>query len=81
VHNVFAVLEETGKIWILPLEAHEEAGIDGSRSDALVSLPESLCNQDMPSTSSFRFDPSGDRLFAIDPRGKIVVSEFEKQEG
>lgn len=73
------MLEETGKIFILPLEAHEEAGIHGCESDALVSLPESLCKQEVPSTSSFRFDPSGDRLFAIDPRGKIIVTDFEKQ--
>lgn len=79
-HNIIAVLEETGKISILPLEAHEKAGIHGSDDDALAVLPEVLCKQDNPSPSCLHFDPTGERLFAIDPKGKIIIAEFEEVE-
>ena len=76
-HDVLAVLEDSGNISILSLKSHENGGICGEEGDA-VRLSEALCKQEKPSTSCLQFDPDGERLFAIDPRGKIIVTEFEK---
>ena len=76
-HNIFAVLEDCGRISILALDAHEQGGIHSPQADADI-LSVSLSKQDRPSMSCLVFDPSGSRLFAVDPKGKIVVAEFEK---
>ncbi len=75
-HHVLAVLEDSGKISILSLMGHEEGGICGE-GDA-ERLSEALCKQEKPSTSCLRFDPDGERLFAVDPRGKIIITDFER---
>ena len=76
-HNVLAVLEDSGDISIISLKSHEKGGICGGEGDA-ERLSEALCKQEKPSTSCLRFDPDSGRLFAIDPKGKIIVTDFEK---
>ena len=41
-------------------------------------LSDALFKQEKPSTSCLQFDPDGERLFAIDPKGKIIITDFEK---
>ena len=76
-HNVLAVLEETGKIYILRLDAHEDGGIHSPELDA-GKLAVRLAKQETPSANCLRFDPDGERLFAVDIKGKIIIVEFEK---
>lgn len=82
VANVYAVLEKTGKIVILRLTGHEEGGIC-SRDEAPLKVKASLCGTSGPraSTSCMRFDPSGKRLFAVDPEGTLLVVTFRPEEG
>ena len=75
-HNVLAVLENLGKISILSLKSDEMGGICGE-GDA-ERLSDALFKQEKPSTSCLQFDPDGERLFAIDPKGKIIITDFEK---
>ena len=74
-HNVLATLEDSGKISILSLKNHERGGICGE--DDAERLSEALHKHEKPSTSCLRFDPAGERLFAIDIKGKIIMTEFE----
>ena len=76
-HHLFAVLEDSGRLSVLRLDKHDHGGIHSRDQDAEI-LAHSLCKQDRPLTNCIRFDPSGSRLFAVDPKGKIVVTEFEK---
>ena len=76
-HDVLAVLEDSGNISILSLENHEKGGICGEEGEP-KRLPEALCREEKPSTSCLRFDPDGEKLFAIDRKGKIIVTKFEK---
>ena len=76
-HDVLAVLEDSGRISILSLKSHEKEGICGEVDAA--SLSQSLHKQEKPSTSCLRFDLAGERLWAVDPRGKIVWTGFEKR--
>ena len=76
-HNLFAVLEDSGRLSVLRLDKHEDGGIHSPDEDAEI-LAHSLCKQERPLTDCLRFDPSGRFLFAVDPKGKIVVTEFEK---
>lgn len=73
-HHVFAVLEETGKISILPLRAGEKGGICGIRGDVQY-LTKALNS----ASSALRFDPDGERLFAVDAQGRILITEFERR--
>lgn len=75
-HHVFAVLEDSGKLSILRLDKHNDGGIYSPGKAEI--LEHSLCKQDRPLTRCLRFDPSGS-LFGIDRKGKIVVTEFEKE--
>ena len=75
-HNVLAVLERSGVISVLSLKSHETGGICGEGHAKRLS--EALFKQEKPSTSCLHFDPDGERLFAIDPKGKIIITEFEK---
>ncbi len=75
-HHIFTILETSGRLSTLPLDKHEDGGIY-SPEDAEI-LPHSLCKQDRPLMDCLRFDPTGSCLFAVDPEGKIVVTEFEK---
>ena len=75
-HNVLAVLEDSGEISVLSLKSHEMGGICGEEGDA-ERLSQALCKQEKPSASCLQFDPDGERLFAIDPSGKIIITEFK----
>ena len=80
---MLAVLEETGKISIMHLQAHKEAGMtsymeDGTGDDKLIRLPEALCKQYPPLSSCMRFDPSGDRLYAVDPKGRVIIVNLKE---
>ncbi|KAF6233806.1 hypothetical protein HO173_008018 [Letharia columbiana] len=77
-HHIFAVLEDSGRLSVLRLNRHDDGGIHSPDGDAEI-LAHSLCKQDRPLTDCLRFDPSGSFLFAVDPKGKIVVTEFEKE--
>lgn len=76
-HHIFAILENSGKISILNLANHDDGGIY-SADDAEV-LSHSLCKQDRPLTECLRFDPSGSFLYAVDPKGTIIITEFEER--
>lgn len=54
-----------------------QGGISGKGNDVMVA-GETLARQERPSAGCMRFDPGGDRLFAVDPKGKLVVVEFER---
>ena len=75
-HHIFAVLEETGKLYFLPLDAHENGGIYSPETTA-SELPASLSQQRERSPTCLRFVPSGNLLFAVDPKGSLIVFEFE----
>lgn len=77
-HHVFAILEDSGRISVLRLDKHDDGGIHSSDEDAEI-LPHFLCKQDRPLTDCLRFDPSGSALFAVDPKGKIIVTELAKE--
>lgn len=74
-HDVLAVLEDSGEISILSLKNHEKGGICGEGNAERLS--EALYKHEKPSTSCLRFDPAGERLFAIDTKGKIIMTDFE----
>ena len=75
-YHVLAALEKSGGISILSLKSHKMGGICGA-GDA-KRLSETLFNkQEKPSASCLQFDPEGERLFAIDQRGKIIITDFE----
>ncbi|KAL9127791.1 MAG: hypothetical protein Q9217_003397 [Psora testacea] len=76
-HNILAVLGETGEISILQLDAHEDGGIHSQEKEAL-KVSQQLAEQERPSASCLRFDPEGERLFAVDNKGMVVIVEFEK---
>lgn len=77
-HHVFAVLEDSGRLSVLRLDRRDGGGIHSPDEDAEI-LAHSLCKQDRPLTDCLRFDPSGSCLFAVDPKGSIVVTEFAKE--
>ncbi|KAL8732601.1 MAG: hypothetical protein Q9166_002574 [cf. Caloplaca sp. 2 TL-2023] len=73
VANKLAVLTQSGKILTLDLTGHEEGGIC-SRNDTPVSVCKVKNSEATP--TCLRFDPSGTRLFAVDPEGNLVVVMF-----
>ena len=75
-HHIFAVLEASGRLSILRLDNHKDGGIYSRSGDEAEILKHSLCKLDRPLTDCLRFDSSGSMLFAVDPKGKIVVTEF-----
>ena len=77
-HHAFAVLEDSGRLSVLRLDKHDDGGIHSPDEDTEI-LQHSLCKQDRPLTQCLRFDPSGSFLYAVDAKGKIVVTEFAKQ--
>ncbi|KAL8951014.1 MAG: hypothetical protein Q9222_002990 [Ikaeria aurantiellina] len=81
IANKFAVMEKTGKILILDLNRHELGGICSRHSKPEV-LGVSLCElkTSRATTSCLRFDPSGTRLFALDPEGKLITATFAIEE-
>ncbi|KAL8704700.1 MAG: hypothetical protein Q9201_002162 [Fulgogasparrea decipioides] len=80
VANIFAVLEKSGRILILHLTGHEDGGVtslstrDGKPESLQVSLNQVQSLR--TSTQRMRFDPSGEKLYAVDPEGKLVVVTF-----
>lgn len=76
-HHIFAVLENSGRLSVLRLERHDDGGIHSA--DSAEILVHSLCKQDRPMPDCLRFDPTGSHLFAVDPKGKIIVTVFEKE--
>ncbi|KAL9599701.1 MAG: hypothetical protein Q9219_003689 [cf. Caloplaca sp. 3 TL-2023] len=78
--NLYAVLEKTGKILILQLTGHEEGGIY-TRNQAPVTLKVSLCSlrTSRASAACLKFDPSGKKLYAVDPGGKLAVTTFRPE--
>lgn len=81
VANIYAVLEKTGKIVTLRLTSHEHGGI-GPREEAPQKLRASLCSLESSraSTTCMRFDPSGEKLYAVDPEGKLLVVTFKPED-
>ena len=82
-HNIFAVLEKTGRVSVLSLDAHEISGVHSAQDNAELlstSTLTLLCEQKRSGTSRLRFEPEakGGRLIAVDVRGKVVVTEFIK---
>ncbi|KAL8796523.1 MAG: hypothetical protein Q9195_001197 [Heterodermia aff. obscurata] len=76
--NIFAVLETSGKISFLGLKAHEGGGICCTDAPPCTMEP-SLSSQTTQSQicpSVLRFDPSGEKLFAVGPDGKFIVVHF-----
>ena len=77
VANKFVVLMKSGMVLVLSLTGHEEGGIC-SRKDAPDVLPVSLCElkSSRATPTCMRFDPSGTKLYAVDPEGKLIVVTF-----
>ena len=76
---IFAVLETTGKIHLLPLIAHEGGGIQGSTDASIISLGVKMKEQSdsaLSTRSSLRFDPSGTKLYAVDTTGQILMVDL-----
>lgn len=76
-HHLFAVLEVSGRLSVLRLNKHKDGGIH-SKDEAEI-LAHSLCKQDRPLPDCLRFDSTGSHLYAVDRKGKIIVTEFEKE--
>ncbi|KAH0565496.1 hypothetical protein GP486_001105 [Trichoglossum hirsutum] len=76
--SVIAVTERTGKIMLLPLSPHEGGGIntDTYRPCMPSKLDNSLCAERGPSMNCLRFNPAGTHLYAIDVRGKVIITKF-----
>ncbi|KAL8767351.1 MAG: hypothetical protein Q9209_006114 [Squamulea sp. 1 TL-2023] len=81
VSKKLAVLTKSGELLLLDLTGHEEGGIC-SRKDAPDVLPASLCElkSSRATPDCLRFDPSGTKLYAVDPEGKLVFVMFRPEE-
>lgn len=80
--SVFAVLEKTGKIFLVGLTGHENGGIWG-QPESPKCLSASLTAQSgvaTQGTSPIRFDPSGSKLYAVDPKGKVIIVSFQAED-
>ena len=82
-HNIFAVLEKTGRISVLSLDAHHNGGVHSAQEEAetlSTTASTTLRGQRRSGASGMRFEPEaeGGRLFAVDTRGKVIVTEFVK---
>ncbi|KAL8668386.1 MAG: hypothetical protein Q9168_006984 [Polycauliona sp. 1 TL-2023] len=77
ITNKFVVLTKSGKIMILSLSGHEEGGIC-SEDNAPDILPVSLCalKSSRATPTCLRFDPTGTKLYAVDPEGKLIIVAF-----
>ena len=76
--NVLVALEMSGRISVLGLKAHEQAGICVLDEEPTI-LEASLSAQTTQSQicpNALRFDPSGTRLFALGVDGKLIVVDF-----
>ena len=80
-HNVFAVLEDNGRISTLPLTAGAQGGICGPPPDESEGGGSTFLSKSIGKVGGcLRFTPDGERLVAVDAEGKVVVAEFEKDE-
>ncbi|KAL8787533.1 MAG: hypothetical protein Q9213_002191 [Squamulea squamosa] len=79
--NKLSILTKSGDLLLLDLTGHEEGGIC-SREDAPDVLPASLCESksSRATPDCLRFDPSGTKLYAVDPEGKLVIVMFRPEE-
>ncbi|KAL8810971.1 MAG: hypothetical protein Q9200_002161 [Gallowayella weberi] len=77
VANKLAVLSKSGKILVVDLTGHEDGGVC-SRTSVPDSIPEALCElkSSRATPACLKFDPSGSRLYAVDPGGKLIVVSF-----
>ena len=76
--SIFAVLEKTGRIYLLKLSGHEDGGVCG-QVDPPQRLPASLSEFSRVSTQGttcLRFDPTGSIMYAISPKGRLIVVRF-----
>ena len=94
-HNVFAVLEVNGRISLLPLKASAQGGICGvNTKNKMKDLDESrgsisytdtrvgmkILDERLGGTGGcLSFTPDGEKLIAVDARGKVVIVDFEKR--
>lgn len=74
-YNVFAVMEDSGRISLLPLLAAEEGGVRGASDEV-----EFLKNWKGTAGGYMRFGPEseGQNLVAVDAKGRGVIVEFER---
>ena len=72
-YNIFAALEDNGRISILPLVASPQGGICGKDSGMKV-LSETVGAR----AGILRFTPDEERLIVVDAKGKIAVVDFER---
>ena len=77
--SVYAVLEKTGKILILQLSAHEGGGIHTCDSTPTVVNASLRGLDSRVSATCLRFDPSGRKLYALDPGGRLLVVSFKAE--
>ncbi len=70
---MLAVLEDSGRISVLPLVAGVHGGVRGLKDGTRV-LDKAIGS----AGGCLRFTPDGERLIAVDAKGKVVVAEFEK---
>ncbi|KAI4098527.1 MAG: hypothetical protein L6R37_006460 [Teloschistes peruensis] len=78
VTSIYAVLEKSGRILLLPLAGHADGGIH-TRDQRPEILRESLCQgrTSKGSNGILRFDPTGKQLHAVDPEGKMIIVSFQ----
>lgn len=75
--NAAAFLTKGGTIWVVPV-SHLE-GDDGLTTFAATHTKERLQGQQPPETAGrILFTPEGDRLVAVDRKGKILSLTFRK---
>lgn len=77
-YNILAVLEDSGRVSILPLGASEAGGVCG-KTNGMVVAEKGLCEQKGAVGAALRFEPGGERLVGVDKEGKVVVVDFEKE--
>ena len=80
--NVFAVLEISGNISFIGLQAHNDGGICAADVPpyTIKSALSSQKTQSQICPSVLQFDPSGERLFAVGPDGKFIVVDLTDRE-
>ena len=81
--GVFAVLDHTGRIFLVGLTGHENSGICG-QLESPKRLSPKLSEQSgvaVQASSRLRFDPSGTKLYAVDLKGKVIVVSFQAGDG
>ena len=74
--DVIALVEQTGAVWLFPLMASKNGGLEPSDSQQPIKLDKKLSSQEKASMTSLRFCAKGKNgqfhLYAIDTNGKVV---------